>query len=140
MLLVGFVFMPDHVHLLVYPTLPNPQIDLYLAAFKQPFSREIKQILRAQRSPLLDELMVRERPGKECFRLWQEGGGYDRNLNTPRSIQSSLDYMHLNPVRRGLCARAVDWKWSSARFYLCEPPVHDPDLPMIHGIPIGALD
>ena len=31
--LVGFVFMPEHVHLLVYPMVPDPSISLYLAGF-----------------------------------------------------------------------------------------------------------
>ena len=33
-------------------------------------------------------------------------------------IEEKLDYMHTNPVRAGLVARAVDWPWSSARWYL----------------------
>jgi putative transposase len=132
--------MPEHVHLLVYPTTTQPRLDQYLASFKQPFSSEIKEILYLHRSSLLEKLTVRERPGKNCFRYWQEGGGYDRNLHTPRSIQASLEYMHLNPVRRGLCESAIDWKWSSARYYLCDPRVDDPDLPKIHGLPVGALD
>ena len=28
-----------------------------------------------------------------------------------------LDYMHLNPVRAGFVERAIDWCWSSARWY-----------------------
>jgi putative transposase len=28
-----------------------------------------------------------------------------------------IDYIHLNPVRRGLVAKAVDWKWSSAGWF-----------------------
>jgi putative transposase len=24
-----------------------------------------------------------------------------------------IDYIHLNPVRRGLVERAMDWRWSS---------------------------
>ena len=50
-------------------------------------------------SGLLDQLTVQERPGKFCFRFWQEGPGYDRNLNTPASIELALDYIHRNPVR-----------------------------------------
>ena len=26
-----------------------------------------------------------------------------------------IDYMHANPLRRGLAAKAEDWEWSSAR-------------------------
>jgi hypothetical protein len=28
-----------------------------------------------------------------------------------------IDYIHNNPVRRGLVSQATDWPWSSARFY-----------------------
>ncbi|MGO8689390.1 MAG: transposase [Thermoguttaceae bacterium] len=138
--LVGFVFMPEHVHLLVYPRAPDPSISLYLARIKQPFSKQIKEILAREGSALLSRLTVLERPGKTCFRFWQEGPGFDRNVFSIEAISSSLEYLHNNPVRRGLCGRAVDWKWSSARYYLGVPSRHqDPDLPMIHGLPEGAL-
>ncbi len=139
--LVAFVFMPEHVHLLVYPTAPRPSISRYLARIKQPFSKRIKDVLAKQGSPLLGRLTVRERPGKTCFRFWQEGPGFDRNLFSPDAIASSLEYIHNNPVRRGLCGRDVDWKWSSARYYLDLPARQQhPDLPMIHGLPEGAID
>ena len=69
-----------------------------------------------------------------------EGPGFDRNLFSPAAIQASIDYIHTNPVKRGLCKRAVDWKWSSARYYLIEPASQDPDCPYLHGLPLGALD
>lgn len=133
--------MPEHVHLLVAPHEPEPLLDLFLARLKQPFSRQVKELLSAESSPLLEQLSVRERPGKSCFRFWQEGPGYDRNLTTPAVIESAIDYIHANPVRRGLCARAIDWRWSSARFYLAEPPGNQfPELPFVHGLPIGAIE
>ena len=138
--LVGFVFMPEHVHLLVYPRSPNPSISRYLARLKQPFSRQIKDILAEQGSRLLPTLTVLERPGKTCFRFWQEGPGFDRNLFSSDAITASLEYIHNNPVKRGLCRRVVDWKWSSARYYLDVPPQSQhPDLPIIHGMPEGAM-
>jgi putative transposase len=138
--LVGFVFMPEHVHLLVYPTSPNPSISLYLARIKQPFSKQIKDVLTSGDSRLLSKLTVLERPGKTCFRFWQEGPGFDRNLFSSDAISSSLEYIHNNPVNRELCRRAVDWKWSSARYYHNVPPRQQcPGLPMIHGLPEGAI-
>jgi putative transposase len=138
--MVGFVFMPEHVHLLVYPTAANPSISRYLARIKQPFSKQIKDVLVAHGSRLLSRLTVRERPGKDCFRFWQEGPGFDRNLFSPDAISLALEYIHNNPVRRGLCRRAVDWRWSSARYYLDVPPRQQyPNLPMIHGLPEGAV-
>ena len=139
--LASFVFMPEHVHLLVVPMCPDPAIDEYLARIKQPFSKRVKQQLTATQSPLLSRLTVRERPGKSCFRFWQEGPGYDRNLSTAPVIEAAIEYIHMNPVRRGLMKRAVDWKWSSASWYLLNPPRQQlPGLPFIHGLPIGILD
>lgn len=138
--LVGFVFMPEHIHLLVYPRRPDPSIGRYLARIKQPFSKQIKTVLAGRSSRLLAKLTVRERPGKECFRFWQEGPGFDRNLFSSEAISASLEYIHNNPVSRGLCRCAVDWKWSSARYYLDEPAQQQHrDLPMIHGLPEGAI-
>jgi hypothetical protein len=28
-----------------------------------------------------------------------------------------IEYIHNNPVRRGLAGQPTDWPWSSARFY-----------------------
>jgi putative transposase len=139
--LTAFVYMPEHVHLLVYPVLPKPDVGRYLARIKQPFSKEIKQLLTQSRSSLLKRLTIRERPGKYCFRFWQEGAGFDRNIYSPEALAASIDYIHTNPVKRGLCERAVDWKWSSARYYLLDPPCQQfPHLPYVHGVPLGAFD
>lgn len=133
--LVAFVLMPEHVHLLTYPTTPECPIDELLYAVKRPYSFRIKQRLLESASPLLNELTVQERPGKTCFRYWQEGPGYDRNLSTERAVLSAIDYIHLNPVRRGLVQRGRDWKWSSCRWYESDRQVIDSDLPTIHGLP-----
>ncbi|MBI1346874.1 hypothetical protein GC163_11365 [bacterium] len=139
--LVAFVFMPEHVHLLANPRSAEPQFGRYLARIKQPFSKAMKQILIDQNSPLVGQLTVHERPGKTSFRFWQEGAGFDRNFFSPSAITSAIDYIHQNPVRRGLCVRATDWPWSSARYYLCEPPRQQfPEFPTIHGPPPGVFD
>jgi putative transposase len=50
-------------------------------------------------------------------RFWQPGGGYDRNITSTEALRAVIEYIHANPVRRGLVARAEDWEWSSARWY-----------------------
>ena len=139
--LVAFVFMPDHVHLLVFPTLPKPDMGQFLAKIKQPLASFVRQQLKESSSPLLRQLTVQERPGKTSFRFWQEGPGCDRNLFQPESIQASINYIHKNPVERKLCKQAVDWRWSSARFYLQEPQGQQFDeLPFLHGLRPEALE
>jgi putative transposase len=133
--LIAFVFMPEHVHLLVLPTSIECDIAGLLFSIKRPFSYRVKQHYEGTESDLRSELIVRERAGKSAFRFWQEGAGYDRNLFEPQSVLAAIDYIHLNPVRRGLVTRANDWKWSSCRWYLSDRREVDPDLPTIHGLP-----
>jgi putative transposase len=138
--LVAFVFMPEHVHLLIVPSVNEPDMGRYLALIKQPFSKSIKRLLIETNSPLLRRLTVQERPSKTSFRFWQEGPRYDRNLNTAKAIRASIDYIHCNPVTRKLCRQAVDWKWSSARCLLDSSYPPDPDLPFLGRLPAGAID
>ena len=133
--LVAFVLMPEHVHLLVYPTVADPRIDKLLSAIKRPYSYRIKQELIVHDQRLSEQLTIRERPGKQAFRFWQEGPGYDRNLSTERATTAAIDYIHANPVRRGMVEKASDWKWSSARWYESEGQIVDSDLPEIDGLP-----
>ncbi|MFN0195583.1 MAG: hypothetical protein ACKVT0_02485 [Planctomycetaceae bacterium] len=113
-----------HVHLLTFPHDENPQFGPFLADIKQPFSREIKKILIENNSRLIGELAVQERPGKFCFRYWQEGPGYDRNFYS-----------------RDVILAAIDWKWSSARYYQLQPERQQfAGLPFVHGIPADVLN
>ena len=138
--LVAFVYMPEHLHLLVNPLLPPPQIDRLLARLKRPYSAEIKRLLAATGNSLWQRLTVRERPGKHGFRFWQEGPGYDRNIASVKALERSIDYIPMNPVRRGLCDKPTDWSWSSARYYLLEPRRQQfVGWPFIHGLPSDAF-
>jgi len=107
----------------------------FLAGVKRPCSARVKQDLESAGAGLLRRLNVLERPGKTVFRFWQEGPGYDRNLQGEATVLGSIDYIHNNPVRRGLCSCATDWYWSSARYYTMDPPQQDANLPLISSLP-----
>jgi putative transposase len=132
--LTAFVFMPEHVHLLVFPLPGAPRIEHLLKAIKRPYSYRIKELLEQHKSPLLNQLTIQQRPGIETFRYWQEGPGYDRNLDTQDAVLATIDYLHHNPVRRKLTKHASDWRWSSARYYETGHQ-NDPALPKLTPIP-----
>ena len=138
--LAAFVYIPEHVHLLVYPAgASSGGIDELLKAIKRPYSYRIKQLLIRSESDLLGKLTIRQRPGVETFRYWQEGPGYDRNLNQTHSVLTAIDYLHQNPVRRGLVTSAEDWPWSSVRHFLQPNHSPDPQLPKIGKLPADFL-
>jgi putative transposase len=131
--------MPEHVHLIVYPLPESDRIHRLLTAIKRPFSYRIKQLLLETNRPLLGSLTIRQRPGVSVFRFWQEGPGYDRNLETVRAVEAAIDYLHMNPVRRGLTALPVDWTWSSAKWY-AEAGPEGAGVPRLYRFPGEWLD
>ena len=135
--LTAFVFMPEHVHLLLFPLPGCSGIDHLLKAIKRPYSFRIKQLLIEHSSPLLDRLTIQQRPGITTFRYWQEGPGYDRNLTGADSVLGAIQYFHENPIRRNLCRQIGDWKWSSARWYA--DLTIDPALPHLTPLPSHFL-
>jgi putative DNA methylase len=40
---------------------------------------------------------------------------FDRYIRNAKHFQNTVIYIENNPVKAGLCARAEDWQWSSAR-------------------------
>ncbi len=136
--LVAFVFMPEHVHLIVWPLEDASKIEELLFAIKRPSSFRIKQEMKITCPSLIDELTIRERPARSAFRLWQEGGGYDRNIHNATALRSSIEYLHCNPIRRALCSDPAEWQWSSYRYYSNPEAILKDARPSVHGIPIGC--
>jgi len=91
----GFVVMPEHVHLL----LSEPERSNLAVALQM-----LKQIV----SQKLNEHATNP--------FWQPRY-YDFNVYREQKLMEKLDYMHQNPVRRGLVTRPEDWTWNSARHY-----------------------
>ena len=91
----GYVLMPEHVHLLVGEP-PVSLLSIALQVLKQRTSRKLKRI------------------GDEQF--WQRRY-YDFNVHNELKRVEKLQYMHRNPVKRGLVEKPQDWPWSSFVHY-----------------------
>ena len=114
--------MQEHLHVLVYPGNAPEQRSAFLQAVKEPVARKAIRYLKDHPSAWLARVTVAE--GRRLrHRFWQPGGGYDRNITSTEALRAVIDYIHGNPVRRGLVARAEDWEWSSARWYAGLRPV-----------------
>ena len=118
----AYVFMPDHVHLLVYPGDAPAHVSRFLQAAKETVARNAIRYLKANAPAWLARITVRE-GARIRHRFWQPGGGYDRNIISTEALRAVIDYIHANPVRRGLVTSAEEWEWSSARWYAGLRPV-----------------
>lgn len=89
---VGYVVMPEHVHLLVSEP-RRETLAVGIQALKLSVAR------RSEHRP-----------------FWQ-ARYYDFNVFTEGKRVEKLEYMHWNPVRRGLVQTMEQWPWSSYRCY-----------------------
>ena len=129
----AWVLMPEHVHLLVAPHYPDVAVGQFEGKIKERVARKAIRWLEAYAPEWIPKITVQE-GSRTRRRFWQPGGGYDRNIDQFDTLESVIGYFHMNPVRRGLVDRPVDWEWSSARWYHGLRPVHlemDATLPMI---------
>jgi putative transposase len=112
----AFVFMPDHVHLIIYPYREEYDMGRILETIKRPVGEKAIRHLRRIDSPWLARL-TRQRGSRTERLFWQSGGGYDRNITSPRTLPKMIDYLHENPLRKGLVVDPREWNWSSVRHY-----------------------
>jgi putative transposase len=113
----AYVIMPEHVHILLCPKEPKYEVRLIRTALKVPVQRKALKFLRRNAPAFLERLKDIQPNGEVHYRFWQRGGGYDRNVIEPATLLQMIEYIHNNPVRRGLVPKPADWIWSSARFY-----------------------
>jgi putative transposase len=129
--LTAFVFMPERVHLLVVQRKWSASIARMLCTLKRTFAREIRRELEASDRCLLQQLTVREGPGKYAYRFWETGPGHVCDLTSPALLSEVIDAIHATPVAAGLCELPGDWKWSSWRHQHLPATAPDPDLPHV---------
>ncbi len=115
---VGYVVMPEHVHLLMSePGCLTPS--RVLQVLKQRVSRELRGKARGasgEQSRFEDS-----DEGPELRRFWQRRF-YDFNVYSQEKAKEKLNYMHANPVERKLVEHPKDWPWSSFLFYATGEP------------------
>jgi len=101
---VGYVVMPEHIHLLIGEP-DDGSIAVIMQVLKQRVSH---QCLSRARSRLAQDT------APPAFWLPRS---YDFNVFSEKKIAEKLDYIHWNPVKRGLVASPEQWRWSSYRYY-----------------------
>lgn len=120
---LGYVIMPEHVHLLALPQKVGADIAVPIS----DVLHELKTQSGFHGKAALREIWKRKRTlGTNPLDAWATGSGpkpfwkprgYDFNVIHEQKIPEKLDYIHANPVRRGLVDRPDQWLWSSYRYY-----------------------
>jgi putative transposase len=94
----AYVIMPEHAHLLLWPTEPAYDISEILRSVKQSVANRALTYVRRVAPDFLKQMEDRQPNDVKHYRFWQRGGGYDRNVVEPEAVVRQIDYFHLNPV------------------------------------------
>jgi len=115
--LLGYVIMPDHLHLMIWPFCESTPTDI-MRDYKTFTSKRL--IRQAQVEGIQEWVHIFEQAGKNTKRsenkVWQDSY-WDENIYTEEFLRRKLNYMHRNPVRANLVERPGDYAYSSYRNY-----------------------
>lgn len=112
--ILGYVLMPNHIHLILYFEKINRLSD-YMRDFKKYTSGEIRrQIESESKYDLLEKLRFEKREQK--FKVWQDRFD-DVVLYSRKHLEIKLAYIHQNPVKAGLVDYPTKYLHSSAGYY-----------------------
>jgi len=103
--LYGFVFMLNHIHLIV----SSPDTAGFVRDFKKHTSKEMRKNIVATEGNI-EKLFV---DSDGTYSLWKETN-MPVFLETEKVFLQKLNYIQENPVRKNYVMKAEDWYWSSS--------------------------
>ncbi len=115
-LLHEFVVMPEHVHIVITPL---TSLEKAVQFIKGGFSYRAKKELGSN------------------MEIWQKGFS-DHRIRDASDYAIHRIYVHQNPVRKGLCARAEDYPYSSAHGGFELDSIPQGLKPVVMGAAVGA--
>jgi putative transposase len=122
-LLFAYVIMPDHLHLL---TDSPRKASVVLQFIKGIVSRRVLGYLKEMKyESSLKKLEHDNWKRSHRYSLWQHDSDVFAVVSESTFMQK-VNYIHQNPVRAGLVARAEDYRWSSARLWKLCPIENEP--------------
>ena len=111
----AWVILDNHFHAI----LAAPDLSAVLRDLKSFTSKQIiRQLERERREWLLHQLRFQRAAHKPNeYQVWQEGS-HPQAIPSDAIMQQKLDYLHNNPVKRGLVSSPEHWRYSSAHEWL----------------------
>jgi putative transposase len=91
--IIAYVIMPEHVHIIAQPRGAH-NISQFMASFKKHSARKLNRAIG------------------RTSRVWRKEF-FDHMVRSDEHLHELIDYIHDNPVRRGLASTADRWEFSS---------------------------
>jgi REP element-mobilizing transposase RayT len=111
----GYVILENHMHCII----EAPDLPRQLHDFKAFTAKEILRYLEENQATRVLNLLAFFKKAHKTdahYQFWEEGS-HPQLIQSEEMLRQKLEYMHLNPVKRGYVDEAVHWRYSSARNY-----------------------
>ncbi|MBX7045857.1 MAG: transposase [Ignavibacteria bacterium] len=108
--------MPNHFHAVCQ----HENLSRIISDFKKITAKQIiKQLENDKKDLVLAQFSRLKKKFKteSTYQVWQEGF-HPLEINNQKIFNQKVEYIHFNPVRKGLVKNAEDWKYSSAGHYI----------------------
>lgn len=122
----AYVLMEDHMHLI-------SSADNYLSEmrnFKSYTARKLVDYIEHRNWIFFLQSLTKARKKfklNQKYQVWQEGF-HPQYIKSMEMYKDCLEYIHMNPVKRGYVDLPEHWRYSSARNYMGETGVVDLDM------------
>jgi REP element-mobilizing transposase RayT len=110
----AYVIMPDHIHIITDGRIKPSQVLRFIKGVSA--HHVIKYLKEGGYQSSLDKLAQAERDKQHRHSLWEADSNV-LHLTSESMFMQKVNYIHLNPVRAEIVERAIDYRWSSVRYW-----------------------
>ena len=116
----AYVIMPTHMHAIVFDKdYQSDRLVQSLADFRKFTGRSLCDFCGNHAPKCFSDTLRASATADRERRFWQPSR-HPETIETERFWQQKLDYLHLNPCRKGLVLQARYWRFSSAAYYVSD--------------------
>src|SRR5438067_1175679 len=110
----AYVIMPTHLHaILLHADFQATALEHVVTDFRKFTGRRLADFCAQYTPASFQGVLVERAGGDRERRLWQPTR-HRLQIETEGFRQAMIDYLHQNPVRKGLVRQAEHWRFSSA--------------------------
>lgn len=119
----AYVIMPNHMHAVIFDANFDPEnLKKTIVEFRKFTGKQLSIYVDEKYSANISAVLRSQSRTDRDRQFWRHGW-HAEGIFTPSFLQQKIDYIHLNPCRKGLVREPQDWRFSSAAYWLEEKPV-----------------
>jgi REP element-mobilizing transposase RayT len=118
----AFVIMPTHIHLIVTDVEFDVQrLRHTLTSLRKYTGQRLADYCEQTMPAAFGQTLRSTRRTDRARQFWQQSR-HPEAIWSRKFWQTKIDYLHDNPRRKGLVHDATHWRFSSAAYWLWDPP------------------